>query len=55
MRLIIKLETTGKYKVYFDGSPNFYGEGNTREEALRDFNEKITAVMEAYANIVKDM
>lgn len=55
MRLIVKLDTTGKYKVYFDGMPNFFGEGTTREEALRDFKEKINAVMEAYANIIKDM
>lgn len=55
MRLIIKLDTDGQYKAYFDGSPNFYGAGSTKEEAINELKAKIYAVLEAIGSIQKDM
>lgn len=55
MRLIIKLDTSGKYKAYFDGTPNFYGAGDTKEDALKELKEKMQAVLNAIGNIQKDM
>jgi hypothetical protein len=52
MRLIVrKFASTGLYRAYFDGTPNFYGEGKTQEEATRAFIEKMYAVLEAYSRI----
>ena len=54
MRLIITKTVEGKYKAHFDGSPNFFGMGDTKEEALRDLRDKTYAVLEAYAKLVQD-
>ena len=51
MRLIVKLLVDGTYRAYFDRLPNFYGKGNTRDEAVRDLTDKTKAVLAAIANI----
>ena len=55
MRLIVKKLTNDTYRAYFDGTPNFYGEGNTREEAIKDLVDKTYAVLRAIGNIQKDI
>lgn len=52
--IVIKFARTDTYRAYFDGTPNFYGEGLTREDAVKQLVEKMYAVLEAYANITKD-
>ena len=51
MILIVKKLANGKYRAYFDRMPNFYGEGNTRQESIDDLIEKTYAVLRAIANI----
>jgi predicted RNase H-like HicB family nuclease len=53
--IVIKFAKTDVFRAYFDGTPNFYGEGKTREAAVKQLVEKMYAVLEAYANITKDM
>lgn len=41
----------GIWRAYFDGLPRFYGEGNTKEEALQQLKEKLLLVLEAIGKI----
>lgn len=52
--IVIKFSTTGVYRAYFDGTPKFYGEGITREDAIRNLVQKMYLVLEAYVDIMKD-
>lgn len=53
MRIIIRLlAADNTYIAFFEGSPNFFGKGNTKEAAIKDLNDKINAVLAAYAHIL---
>lgn len=46
---------TNTWRAYFNGIPNWYGEGTTRQEALSDLIEKQHALLKALAKVLKDM
>ncbi len=52
--IVVKYAKTGLYRAYFENAPKLYGEGNTQEDATRELIEKMYAVLEAYANIIKE-
>lgn len=53
MKIILILSPKdGLYRAYFEGTPDFYGEGVTQVEAIRNLSEKMYAVLEAYARII---
>ncbi len=54
MHLIIEKLTTGKYKAYFDRLPNFYGMGDTQEEAIQQLKDKTNAVLAMIGKIQED-
>lgn len=56
MRLCYMLiKETGKVRAYFDVFPTFYGEGDTKSEALADLQQKFYALFEAISNIQKQL
>lgn len=56
MRLVLKKITkTDKYRAYFDNAPNFYGEGDTKEAAIKELTDKVYAVLRAIENIHKTL
>lgn len=42
---------TGKWRAYFNGLEKFYGEGNTKEEALAELYQKLQLVLAAIGKI----
>ena len=46
MKIILILShTSGLYKAYFEGTPNFYGEGKTHSESIRELSEKMYSLL----------